>query len=159
MKKNKIALLSFILVFIYLIVDVFHFFIFRINPVYPTFTEAFYESTIISCIKWAFSVSILIGLIYDRKEKGYSFFVLFPAAIGILVLFALKGQLYHLLRGSFVFKVGLLEISAIFILIYTLFSLVSKYKIKTISVVSSFLVSVIAWSCLFYQLPLYNSPF
>jgi hypothetical protein len=159
MKKNKIALLSFSLVIIYLVVDLFHFFIFRINPVYPTFTEAFYESTIVSCIKWAFSASIIIGLIYDRKRRDYSFYILFSAAIGILVLFVLKGQLFYLLRGSLVFKIGLLEICTIFILIYTLFALVSKYKIKTIHVISSFLVSVIVWCCLFYQLPLYNAPF
>lgn len=158
MKKNNwIALTIGILTTIYLIVDIIHFILFRINPIYPTITEAYYESIIISIIKWAFCVIILIGFVLDKKDTGYSFYLMFIPAIGISLLFILKGQLNNLIRGSIVFKVGLLEIIMLLVFIYALLYQIKKYRIKVISVILSFLLTIAILGFLFYQLPVYNT--
>lgn len=157
-KNNRIALIIGIIAFIYLIVDIVHFLMFRINPIYPTLTEAFYESTIISAIKWFLCVVILAGFFLDKKDKMPSFYLIFIPAIGIAVLFILKGQLNYLLRGSIVFKVGLLEITMLLAFIYSTFFQIKKYKIKVLSIILSFLLAVLVFGYLFYQLPVYNAP-
>lgn len=157
-RNNQIALLIEIIASIYLIVDIVHFLMFRIDPIYPTLTEAFYESTIISAIKWFLCVVILTGSILDRKDKKTSFYLMFIPAIGIALLFILKGQLNYLLRGSIVFKVGLLEITMLLAFIYSTFSQIKKYKIKVLSIVLCFLLAVLVFGYLFYQLPVYNTP-
>jgi len=97
MKKNKvIALLASVFVLVYLIVDVLHFFTYRIDPVYPTFTEAFYESIIVSLVKWGFCIIILVGYFLDKRNRKLSFYFLFVSAIGIALLFILKGQLMYM---------------------------------------------------------------
>ena len=157
-KNNRIALVVGILALTYLVVDTFHFFLFRINPVYPTLTEAFYESIIISTIKWFLCLAILTGFILDKKDRRLSFYLMFIPAIGIALLFILKGQLNYLIRGSIVFQVGLLEIMMLLALIYSIFSQIKKYKIKVISIVLSLLLAVLVFGYLFYQLPVYNAP-
>lgn len=157
-KNNWIALTIGILAAIYLVVDILHFFMFRTNPVYPTLTEAYYESIIISIIKWVLYISILAGFVLDKKDKRLSFYLMFIPAIGFALLFVLKGQLNYLIRGSIVSKVGLLEITMLLALIYSIFFQIKKYKIKVISVILSLLLTVAIMGYLFYQLPVYNAP-
>ena len=158
-KNNKLILLASTLVLIYLIFDIFHFFIFRIDLVYPTFTEAFFESSIISYIKWFFCLVILTGFILDKKNSKLSFYLMFLSVIGIILLFILKGQLSYLIRGSFIFKIGLLELASLLILIYSIFSLVNKYKIKILNIVLCSLLAIVFLWYLFAQLPVYNAPY
>jgi hypothetical protein len=160
MKKNSVTvLLASVFVFVYLIVDIFHFFIYRIKPVYPTFTEAFYESIIVSLVKWAFCIIILVGYFLDKRNKSLSFYLFFVSAIGITLLYVLKGQLMYMLRGSVVFKIGLLELASILIFIYSIFTLIKKYKIKWLSVLLSLIIAIVIFGLLFYQLPVYHKPY
>lgn len=158
MKNNNwIALLLKVLAFTYLIVDVFHFLIYRIKPIYPTLTEAFYESVIVSITKWLSCLTILIGLTLDKKNKQISFYLMFIPAIGIVLLFILKGQLNYLISGSIVFRVGLLEITMFLALIFSIFTLIKKYKIAFPGIVISLLMSLIL-GYLFSMVPVYNAP-
>ncbi|MCT4601696.1 MAG: hypothetical protein N4A59_02170 [Marinifilum sp.] len=157
-KKNRISLLIGVFVLVYLVVDVFHFISFRIDPVYPTLTEAFFESSIISIIKWLFCLVILIGYALDKKARQISFYLMLIPAVGITTLFILKGQLMYLIRGSFVFSAGLLELTALLIFIYSIFTLIKKYKIKTINVILSLVLTGLIFGIIFYQLPIYSTP-
>ena len=76
-----------------------------------------------------------------------------------MLLFLMKGQLIHFLRGSIVFKLGILEIVALLTLVYTLFFLVKKYKIQVLNVVICILLAILVMGCLIYQLPVYNAPY
>lgn len=159
MKRNNIvALLAGVFVLVYLVVDVFHFFIYRIDPVYPTFTEAFYESIAISLIKWIFCVFILVGYLLDKKNMYQSFYLMFLPAIGIILLFVLKGQLPYLIRGSIVFDIGLLELATILLFINSIL-LIKKYKIKWLWVVLNLVAAIVILGLLFYQLPVYHEPY
>ncbi len=156
---SKIAITASISIIVYLVIDIIHFFIFRINPLYPSFTEAFYESHFISYIKWVLSVIILISLRFDSKGWRHSFYSMFISSIGIILLFILKGQLMFLIRGSIVFKVGLLEITALLVLTQSIIISVKKYKIGWYTIVSVFLATCIILVYLFYQLPVYCTPY
>ncbi len=159
MKRNNIvAWLVGVFVLIYLVVDVFHFFIYRINPVYPAFTEAFYESIAISLIKWAFCVIILIGFLLDKKNRCLSFYLMFLPTIGIILLFILKGQFPYLIRGSVVFNTGLLELLALLIFVYSIINIRKKYKIKWINVTISLITAIVLFGLIFYKLPVYHEP-
>jgi len=81
------------------------------------------------------------------------------SAIGITILFVLKGQLMYMLRGSIVFKIGLLELATILIFIYSIFTLIKKYKIKWLRVVLSLVTAIVIFGLLFYQLPVYHDPY
>lgn len=159
MKNNKIALLASVFVLVYIIVDAFHFITYRIHPVYPTFTEAFYESISVSIVKWGFCIIILVGYFLDKRNRALSFYLFFMSAVGITILFVLKGQLMYMLRGSFVFKVGLLEIATILVFIYSIFILIKKYKIKLLSVLLSLVIAIVVFGLLFYQFPVYHEPY
>lgn len=155
MRINKITLTVGIAISIYLVVDVFHFFVYRIIPTYPTLTEAFYESTIISVTKWLLCITTLIGIFLERKNKSISFSLLIVSAIGILALFILKGQLYHLIRGSVVFKIGLLEITMFLVFIRSILFQSKKFKIGNI--ILSILLGIILGYIIYY-FPVYNLP-
>ena len=156
--NSKIALLTVVLTLMYLVFDIFHFFVYRINPVYPTLTEAFYESTIISTIKWFFCIIVLAGFFLDNKNKRLSFYLIFIPPIGAVLLFLLKGQLSYLIRGSIVFKIGFLEITMLLALFYSMHAQVKKYNIKAVRIIISFLLAVLILGYLLYQLPVYNEP-
>jgi len=63
------------------------------------------------------------------------------------------------LRGSVVFKIGLLELAAILIFIYSIFTLIKKYKIKWLSVLLSLMAAIVIFGLLFHQLPVYHEPY
>jgi hypothetical protein len=159
-KRNKvISLIVTILTISYLVFDLIHFFMYRIDPVYPSFTEAFYESIYISFFKWGICISIIYGLFLDFKQNKLSFFILHSGAICIILLFIIKGQLFYLIRGSIVFILGILEIVALLTVVYSLFFLIKKYKIKVLYVIISILLTVFIMGCLIYHLPIYNAPY
>jgi hypothetical protein len=157
MKNKRVSLVIGVLTLLYLTIDIFHFFLFRLEPVYPTFTEAFYESIIVSIIKWVLCVLIIAGLVLDKKDKALSFYLIFVSIIGIALLFILKGQLNYLIRGSIVHNVGLLEISMLPALYYSIFIQTKKYNIKFSSIIIILILTVLVLSWLFYQLPVYNN--
>lgn len=140
--KDYILILQGIIYVLYLLIDVIHYFRFRIHPKYPVYTEAFYESHYLTFVKWLLLISILIGLYLDNKGIKHSFYVIVSSAVGILLIFFFKGQFSHLLMGSIVFEIGLLEFAAFFSLIYSMFFLTKRYKVSLIYCVLILLVVV-----------------
>lgn len=156
--KNRISKCIGIIALLYLVVDVFHYYIYRFGYVDNILVSAYYESKIISFLKWSLCISIIVGHIFDKKEKQISFYLMLIPAIGILILFILKGQFIYLLKGSFVFISCLLELLAILIILYSLFFLVKKYKIGKMNCIITIMVSVIILGLIFYQLPVIDLP-
>jgi hypothetical protein len=161
MKKisNWIVVFSIILIISYLIIDILHFVLYRVSPNYPTFTEAFFESTIISIIKWILSIFILIGVLLDKKSRKISFYIISTSTIGIILLFFLKGQFNHLIRGSIVFKVGILEIASFLMFVYAISWQIKKYRVKPVFIILDFILTIFILGCLFYLLPIYKAPY
>ena len=87
-----------------------------------------------------------------------SFYLMFLPAIGIILLFVLKGQLPYLIRGSIVFDIGLLELATILLFINSIL-LIKKYKIKWLWVVLNLVAAIVILGLLFYQLPVYHEPY
>jgi hypothetical protein len=157
MKINRIVvyLISFLII-CYLVIDVSHFFIFRISPSYSSSTEAFFESGIISYIKWSLCLLILAGVTLDIKNKRLSFYLMFIPSIAVFLLFFLKGQIVHLFIGSIVFELGVLEIMAFITLIYVSFYLIRKYKISLLGIILSLFLTIVFLWFLINQLPVYR---
>lgn len=109
----------------YFIFDIIHFFIFRMAPDYPLFSN-YYENKVLSFLKWSFCIMVLISIGLNIQNNKYSFYLIIISSIGIIMLFIFKGRWNNLLMGSLVQKIGLLEIGAILIIIL----LVNKYRIK-----------------------------
>lgn len=111
MKKNKAMG---IIVIIFLIVDVLHYFIIRMNPEYSNITEAFYESNQTTFIKWALYILSIIGLIF-KKQKTASYLVVI-ASIGMIWLFIVDGPLNHLLLWYSTISLWILGILGVYLL-------------------------------------------
>lgn len=155
--KGKIFIYILGILFLtYFVVDVIHFFAFRISPHYTSFTEAYYESIFISIVKWIFCLSSLLGLYMDKRNINSSFLLLSISAIGIIVLFIIRGQLTYLLIGSVVMKFGILEISAVLSFIYSLLFLVRKYLIKPITIIITYSTAILLFVFLFQLIPMFE---
>lgn len=123
---SKIALLLISLNLIYIIVDLIHFFRFRLNVIYSLYREFFYETTLESSFKWAFSI-LSIFFIYkaSNANKKY-FYFLITVCIAMIVYFFLNGSWVNLTDGSLVHKINLIYIIAIISLFYSLFNLLKN---------------------------------
>lgn len=157
MKRNKL-INSLITLFIicYLAIDIPHFLMYRINPVYLSCTEAFFESHIVSYIKWFFCAMLYMGLVLDMKNKSISFYLLSLPSVAILLLFIVNGPMVHIFMGSLVSKYGLLEIIAVISLINCFIVLFKKYKIPLLRVILILSITIVLLYLLFYQLPTYS---
>ena len=67
--KNPTINLLAILIVIYLVIDIVHFFLYRKKPVYMEFAEAIYEDVFISFLKWILCIIILYGLYLEKHHK------------------------------------------------------------------------------------------
>jgi hypothetical protein len=56
-----------IIALIYLLVDVTHYFTYRLGNIDYILVSAYYESTIISIIKWLLCISIFVGHLMNKK--------------------------------------------------------------------------------------------
>ena len=156
MKINKEDRLNILLVSIfavYLIVDVVHFLMFRLDPEYFPLMSGFYENHVLSFIKWGLCLLIIISIYLDRNSRKISFYFILFSVIGILTLFALKGQWNNLLMGSLVFKLGILEIGAL-LLIIRLKKLFMKYAIRFWNFLSFSLLSMVLLVLVIIKIPI-----
>lgn len=147
-----------IIALIYLLVDMSHYFAYRLGHIDYILVSAYYESTIISFIKWLLCISIFVGHLLNKKAKQISFYLMLIPSIAIFILFLLKGQFIYLLKGSFVFLICLLEMLAFFIILYSLFFLIKKYKIDKINCLKTVIISIVILVLMFYQLPVIDIP-
>jgi len=158
MKKNRNRWFRIIisLIFIsYLFTDVIHFFLFRLNVTYPSYSEAFFENSYISFIKWMFCLSSLLSIYLDLKGKKESFYLMQSSILGILVLFVLKGQWNNPIIGSWLFKIGVLEIGAFFLIIYLVVFLLNQYIISLWKIIILSLIELGLFWGVFYKLPIF----
>lgn len=86
MKRNRIK----IVLILYILLDIVHYFSFRMSPNYSAFTEAFYETCFTSIIKWILCLVALI-LMYLPHKKLFSYLL---AIIAILMIY------FSITRGS-----------------------------------------------------------
>lgn len=92
---NKIKILNIILV-IFLIVDVLHFFIYRFNSVKSNLMEGVHEISRTTFIKWGLCLLAIVALLLVKKQKTASY-LLIITGIGMIWLFIVDGPLNHLL--------------------------------------------------------------
>ncbi len=104
-----------IIIIIYLIVDVLHYFTIRINPEYSNITEAFYESNQTTFIKWGLCLLSVIGLFLLEKQKATSY-VLIIASISMIWLFIVDGPLNHLLLWYSTISLWILGVLGVYLL-------------------------------------------
>ncbi len=128
-KENSFNILLGSIFIIYLFVDVVHFLMFRLEPEYFPLMSGFYENHVLSFIKWFLCLLVITSIYLDRKKIKISFFFIIISIAGILTLFILKGQWNNLIKGSLLFKLGILEIGA-FLLIILAKKLYTKYRIS-----------------------------
>jgi hypothetical protein len=92
---NKIKILNIVLV-IFLIVDVLHFFIYRFNSVKSNLMEGAHEISRTTFIKWGLCLLAIIALLFVKKQKTASY-LLVITGIGMIWLFIVDGPLNHIL--------------------------------------------------------------
>lgn len=104
-----------IIIIIFLIVDVLHYFTIRMNPKYSNITEAFYESSQTTFIKWVLCLLAIIVLLLVKKQKIASY-LLIIAGIGMIWLFIVDGPLNRLLLWYSTISLWILGILGIYLL-------------------------------------------
>ncbi len=104
-----------IIIIIFLIVDVLHYFVVRMNPQYSNITEAFYESNKTTFIKWGLCLLSILGLSLLEKQKT-AFYLIIIASIGMIWLFIVDGPLNHLLLWYSAISLWILGILGIYLL-------------------------------------------
>lgn len=112
MRKNKAI---YIIIIIFLIVDVLHYFAIRMNPEYSNITEAFYENNQTTFIKWGLCLLSVIGLFLLEKQKTASY-LLMIVSIGMIWLFIVDGPLNHLLLWYSTISLWILGILGVYLL-------------------------------------------
>lgn len=112
MRKNKVI---YIIIIIFLIVDVLHYFAIRMNPEYSNITEAFYENNQTTFIKWGLCLLSVIGLFFLEKQKIASY-LLMIVSIGMIWLFIVDGPLNHLLLWYSTISLWILGILGVYLL-------------------------------------------
>ena len=119
-KMNRIInILEYITIFLsvlYLTVDVFHYFLFRLN--YDSMNsgiiwEAFYEADCISYLRWGILMSFLLFLKLFRNNTIYYSIIQLAISCLIIILSYNVGRFYYLFRGSIVFDFFVMEIIAL----------------------------------------------
>ena len=118
-KKNK-PILKNVIIFssiVYLIVDVLHFFHLRIVPEL-TLPFAYYENYLLSALKWFFLLIIVFSLLFKERLGKLHLLLLLLPTLGIFLMLILTGKLAYMVKGSFVFSIGLLEITGLLTAIY-----------------------------------------
>ncbi|MCK0115028.1 MULTISPECIES: hypothetical protein [Gelidibacter] len=112
MRKNKVI---YIIIIIFLLVDVLHYFAIRMNPEYSNITEAFYENSQTTFIKWGLCLLSVIGLFFLEKQKIASY-LLMIVSIGMIWLFIVDGPLNHLLLWYSTISLWILGILGVYLL-------------------------------------------
>jgi len=111
---NKIKVLNIVLV-IYLIVDVLHFFIYRYNSVKTNLMEGMHEISRTTFIKWGICLLSIIGLLLFKKQK-IAPYLLVITSIVMIWLFIVDGPLNHLLLWYSTISLWVLGIVGIYLL-------------------------------------------
>ena len=142
-KYSKLEWVIGIIFLLYFVIDIVHFFMFRINYQEQGLMEGYYENKILSFMKWIFCILILTPWMINIKMKKLSFYFVFISTIGIIMLFILKGKWNYLLRGSIPLKICLLEIGSILTFIYSVKYLKRSCQIKNSSVLFILIISVV----------------
>lgn len=148
-KKQKLLILIGVLIQLYLIIDIIHFFLYRKQPIYMEYAEAVYEDIPISCLKWFFSIVGLYGIYLDKNHKKSSYFFILNASLSLIILFFSKGFLNNLVKGHFLYNMGFLEICVTCLFILSNSYLANKYNIlKKEKIINYFIWIIII--CLMY---------
>jgi len=114
MNNFKFLLSRILVVFFALlvIVDVVYFFKYRLEPNYHHRLVAWsYESIERTLIRWFLCLIAIFGIV--KINKSISIYLMVFTSVGIILLSIIKGRLYYLLQGSFVFNLWLFELAAI----------------------------------------------
>lgn len=111
MKSKTIS----IIIMIFLIIDVLHYFTMRMNPEYSNITEAFYESNQTTFIKWALCLLSIIGLHFLKKQKVVPYFLV-VVSIGMIWVCIVYGPLNYLLLWYSEISLSILGILGIYLL-------------------------------------------
>lgn len=114
---------------IYLIVDLVHFFQFRINVEVDYSKETSYESIPISIVKWFLIIISIISIYLIRENYRLGLHLIINCGLLILLSFFLKGQYQTLLDGHLLFLTLTLELTALFAVVFALYIGFKKYSI------------------------------
>ncbi|WP_103864413.1 hypothetical protein [Aquimarina sp. I32.4] len=117
-----------IIIIIFLIVDVLHYFTMRMNPEYSNITEAFYESNQTTFIKWMLCLLSIIGLFFLKKQKEASY-LLAIVSIAMVWVCIVDGPLNHLLLWYSEVSLSILGIFGIYLLYLSGNKILNKNKI------------------------------
>ena len=151
MKKNKIVLSRMLVFFIaiVMIIDITYYLKFRLGPTYPRMLVSWsYESLEKSYIRWFLCLLAIIGLI--RIKSALSMYLMTFSSIGIILLSLIKGRLYYILHGSFVFNICLFEVIAVLLMF---FIYLNNEKTKTVYLVLFILATISLFLVMILNLP------
>lgn len=116
-KMKKIKLIN-AFIFIYIMVDILHFFIFRLNTNIEI-SEAYYESNEMTYIKIGLCLLSLLGLFLIKKSR-YANYLILLSSIGMILLFWTDGPLRHLLQWYSAISIWVLFFLGIYLLFLSL---------------------------------------
>lgn len=149
-KSLILARIIFVLVAIYLAIDISHYFAVRrlgIPGIEGVISEYAYEAFEISVVRWVILILMAYSVyIFENVEIKISFLLCF--FLFSWILFFTKGRGITLVSGSFVYNLGLMEIISVLSLIKGV-SLLKGISIRRMGVLAMILV---ASSVIFYLL-------
>ena len=114
---SKIRILNIVLV-VFLIIDVLHFFLYRFNNVKSDLMEGVHEISRTTFIKWGLCLLGIVGLLFFKKQKIASY-LLAVVSIGMIWLFIVDGPLSHLLLWYSTISLWILGVLGVYLLFFS----------------------------------------
>ncbi len=143
-KTNLLPKILVLFIAIIAVIDMVFYLKYRIDPADTSVLVSWaYESKVKSYLRWFLCLLAIVGI--GRVKKVLSAHMMAFSSIGIILLALVKGKLFYILKGSFVFNLYVFEIIAIGVL------LISFIQIKKKDIVN-YIIFVFATVMLFMMI-------